>query len=312
MSEKRVTPEVFEKIIILPHGGVPEDICRELQIANFSYSELTGEERDKEILKQLNRIKYDDKVVGTPERTTVWEEGWGENLAELRKTHSLEALMPRYFRKGQPFRLFQNFIHTDNYKFDFEIRRLIQRSYFEYYLSEYENIYEFGCGTGINLIELSKQYPEKRLHGLDLTRSSVGILEILKSEFDINVMGRQWDFTNPDEGYHLEGNCAVYTIAALEQIGKQWEGFLNYLLREKPSMVLHLEPVAEMYDENNLVDWLALEFHRKRHYLDGYYTKLLELEERGLIEILDAHRTYVGNLNDESYSLIVWRPIEAN
>lgn len=285
-------------------GGIEEELSK----VDLSFYELTDDERDKEILEQLKRIENDNKEVGTPERTMVWENGWGENLAELKKTHSLDTLMPGYFRKDQPFRLFQKFIRTDSDRFDLEIRRLIQKKYFEYYFGDYENIYEFGCGTGINLIELSRLYPEKKLHGLDLTRASVDILEILNLEFGIDVTGKQWDFTNPDKEYHLEKNSAVYTVAALEQIGKQWDRFLEYLLEEKPSLVLHLEPVEELYDEDNLIDWLALQFHRKRHYLEGYYTKLTELEKRGVIELLDVHRTYVGNLNDESYSLIVWRP----
>ena len=152
-------------------------------------------------------------------------------------------------------------------------------------------------------------WPNKQLHGCDLTNSSKQIIEILHDEFGIQIDGKQFNFVEPDRNYHLKQDSAVFTVAALEQIGDQWSGFLDYLLIEKPAIVLHLEPIEELYKDDNLVDYLALEFHRKRKYLSGYYTRLKELEAEGKIEILDSHRTYVGNLNDESYSLIVWRPL---
>ncbi len=218
-------------------------------------------------------------------------------------------MMPLYFRRNQSFRLFQNFIHTDNYKFDFELRAIILRNYFKYYLEKFEDIYEFGCGTGINLIEVCKLWPKKRIHGLDLTKSSSSIINILHDKFSLNIDGQAFDFTNPDTNYHINADGAVYTVAALEQIDDKWSLFLDYLLREKPAIVLHLEPVLELYEEDNLIDYLAIKFHKKRHYLSGYYSKLLELEKNGKIQMLDSHRTYVGNLNDESYSLIAWKPI---
>lgn len=289
--------------------SIPEDICILSNVSKLTYRLPTREDRDKEILNQLKRIESDKIKVGTPERTPVWEAGWSENLQELKRTHSLDALMPRYFRKGQPFRLFQDFIYSDNYKLDFELGKIIKRAYFNHYFEDFNTIYEFGCGTGFNLVELSRLFPDKLLFGCDLTIASTDILSILNSEFNIPVQGRQFDFIAPDYSFHLEKNSAVYTAAALEQIGEQYEAFLEYLLSEKPALVLHLEPLEELYDENNLIDYLAKRFHENRHYLKGYYTRLKQLESEQKVEIMAARRTYFGNFNDESYSLLVWRPL---
>lgn len=214
------------------------------------------------------------------------------------------------FRRGIPFRLFQKFIYSDNYKLDFEFGCILQKTFFEMYFSKVEHIYEFGCGTGINLTDVASIFPQKHLHGCDLTQSSIKILKVLKNEMDYDIDGHQFDFTKPDYNYHLKQNSAVYTAAALEQIGENWKKFLQYLLDEKPTLVLHLEPIAELYDrENSITDWLAYEFHQKRRYLDGYYTELLRLQKDGQIEILNTRRTYFGSWNDESYTLVVWRPL---
>ena len=117
-ADKIINNELLNTILSLPGDVIPLPLSEEEQ-SRFTYFVLTEEEHDYEVLQQLRRIKSDNKVVGTPERTMVWEDGWGDNLIDLKKTKNLASLMPKYFRKDQPFRLFSRFIHTDNYKFDF-------------------------------------------------------------------------------------------------------------------------------------------------------------------------------------------------
>lgn len=296
--------------------GLSQDVelasFSELEKYDLEYRMPTPKERDTEILNQLKRIKADNKVVGTPERTQVWENGWNENLEELRKTNSMDALMPKWFREGQPFRLYSEFIYSKNPKFEFELRKVIQRCCFELYFKNCDSVYDFGCGTGVSLVELNKLFPDKKLFGCDLTESSVKILEIINKSFGINVSGSQFDVVHPVLDYHLNEGSGVFTVNALEQTYDKWGDFLDYLLREKPSIVMHLEPISEMYDKDVLIDWLALQFHEKRNYLKGYYTKLLQLEKEGKIQIIEARRTHMGNLNDETFSLLVWKPIQIN
>ena len=69
-----------------------------------------------------------------------------------------------------------------------------------------------------------------------------------------------------------------------------------------------MEPLCELYDPDNLVDYVAYRYHKQRGYLDGYLTRLRQLEAEGRIEILKTQRVYFGNLYHEGYSFIAWRP----
>ena len=69
---------------------------------------------------------------------------------------------------------------------------------------------------------------------------------------------------------------------------------------------MHLEPIVELYDENDLLDYLAKKFHQKRHYLSGLLPYLKELEAEGRIVIDKVQRMHFGNFNHEGYTVLVW------
>ena len=80
-------------------------------------------------------------------------------------------------------------------------------------------------------------------------------------------------------------------------------------MKNSPSLVIHVEPIGELLDQNNLMDYLSLEYFKKRNYLSGYLTRLRELESRQEIEIIMAQRSYMGSFFIDGYSIIIWRPV---
>lgn len=95
---------------------------------------------------------------------------------------------------------------------------------------------------------------------------------------------------------------AVVTFHALEQLGKNFRPFLNFLLEAKPKVIIHVEPLIELY-EDNLLDYLAVQYHRKRGYLEGY----LEAVINSGAEILELKRNHFGSLYHDAYSVLVWK-----
>ena len=85
--------------------------------------------------------------------------------------------------------------------------------------------------------------------------------------------------------------------------------FIDFLLEKKPEICLHIEPIAELLNEENLVDYLSILYFKKRNYLSGFLLKLRELEEAGKIKIHMAKRTFIGSLYIEGYSVIAWSPV---
>ena len=81
------------------------------------------------------------------------------------------------------------------------------------------------------------------------------------------------------------------------------------MLEKKPGICVHLEPIDELLDDNNLIDDLSIKYFRKRNYLKNYLPYLENLEKNGKINIIKKQRIYSGSYFIEGHSLIVWKPI---
>ncbi|GAI42232.1 unnamed protein product [marine sediment metagenome] len=72
-------------------------------------------------------------------------------------------------------------------------------------------------------------------------------------------------------------------------------------MKSSPVLCIHVEPTIELYDESNLVDYLAIKFHKKRGYAENYLTRLRKLEAQNEIEILKVKRLFFGSLKGVVY-----------
>ena len=99
------------------------------------------------------------------------------------------------------------------------------------------------------------------------------------------------------------------TIAALEQTGQNYKKFINYILKQKPKICIHIEPINELMDKNNMLDLLSVLYSRKRNYLDNFLTYLKLIQKNNQIKIIKNERTYLGSLFIEGYSVVIWKPI---
>ena len=70
---------------------------------------------------------------------------------------------------------------------------------------------------------------------------------------------------------------------------------------------MNTEPIYEFYDINDPFELVAPNI-KKRNWLKGYYSSLLNLEKAGDIEILERLRLF-GFLYHETYNFIIWRKV---
>lgn len=288
---------------------IPYD-CRELIAkSDFRYRILTGEERDKVILSVLKKIDYDQLTVVGKNRKGIWEKGWSENLQNfVEKNYNVDELIPKYYRPGLVLRFCGNYITTLDPNFEFNFFKVFRLWLFRKYLKDVESVYEFGCGPGHNLVVLAKLYPEKKIHGLDWTNASCELVNKIAEVHNYNITGHLFDMFSPDEKLELPGKSAIMTFGALEQLGRNFEAFLQFLLRKCPALCLNVEPLHELYNEEHLLDYLAIRYQDKRNYLAGYLEHLRQLGNKDKIEILKTQRIFLGNLNYEGWSFVLWRP----
>jgi SAM-dependent methyltransferase len=274
---------------------------------NIKYVGLTPEERDRCIAASI-RVLLDPEVDKSGEqRLGKWEKSWSENLSAIEKGE--KRLLPYYFQEYGVGRWMGEYIKPLEKGFDYKVLSIILDWLFEKYIADVGTVYEFGCGTGHNLLRAREFNPEAKIFGLDWTEVSQKIIsEMAEKGIVKNTFGKRFDFFNPDPSFYLEKNSAVYTVSALEQVGDRHENFINYLLKQKPRVVFHAEPIEEFLDENNLLDFLTKKYYEKRNYLKGFLTKLKSLEKGDKIEILKAERTYLAGDLIMEYMVVAWAP----
>lgn len=277
---------------------------------NLTYSKFDTKEKDL-FMRRIVDVLLDKNITKTGKhRLSQWENGWRQNLREIQKDNNLESIEPRYFGKYSAVRINRELAKPLSKNFERNTLSVIQNWLFDKYLRNVDNVYEFGCGTGRNLLLVRDVNPKAELWGLDWTSSSQKIIRKLAKEgFDDKLFAKKFDFFSPDKKFKLKNKSAVYTVAALEQTGKNYKKFIDYLIENRPKVVIHIEPMAELLDQNNLMDYLSIQYFKKRNYLDGLLDHLKMIEKAGKIKIVKAGRTYLGSLFIDGYSVTVWMPL---
>lgn len=279
-----------------------------LAVSNLDYDFITGPERDKVILQSLKHIKDDTQSIGADCRTEEWRKGWQENLDAYKRSNSLDSIVPKFIRPNRFLRFRQDFIQPANEYFERDYCKLFQIWLFETYMAPYDTIYEFGCGSGFNLVCMADLFPDKCLVGTDFVDSSVNLINKIAETQGCNMSGYLFDMITPNLDFKLEDNSCVLTFGALEQLAGKSESFIEYLIAQKVGLCVHVEPTIELYNPDNIVDYLAIQFHLKRGYSTGLLPFLRKKEERGEIDIKKVKRLYFGNHRMEGYTYMAWSP----
>lgn len=309
-EKKSITEDDFGALFNVSCEKFPAVFFEKLHNVDTCYMFANKNELEEYIFNVLKLIHSNNIQRTLEQYLQTWEKGWSENLSFLsqKSVPVVEALKPKYFRDSRFLRFNKELIVSDNLSLEYDLFVLSRYIIFSKYLCEYENIYEFGCGSCQNLLMLSEMFPSKKICGLDWVEPSVKIAKKLSETLDRNIEGFIFDMLNPSPDIVLKPNSAVITIHSLEQLGQRHDKLLSFIIAARPDIVINYEPILEFYDEDNLLDYLAILYSRKRNYLSGYFTALRELEKQNKIEILQAYRPYLGGIIHES-SLIIWRPL---
>lgn len=309
MSKYKLIDEViFSKMIGVNLQQLPTECKKLLSKYKLSYRFLTKKERDQVLLKVIKRITSPEKKRVGEKYKQVWEKGWEENLQSfIDSNYNLNELVPKFIKPNQPVRFFSEYVLPSSDHFELNYYTIFRLYLFITYLKDPQTIYEFGCGTGYNLIELSKLYPTKDLYGADWTKASKKILKIASEKYKLPIKGSVFNMFRPDLSFKMKPDSAVLVIGALEQLGTKFKPFIDYILEQQTKIVVHVDSIIELYDKDNLMDYLAYYFDQKRNYLKGYLPYLKKLENQGKIEILKIQRSPFGSLFHDGYSYIIWR-----
>jgi hypothetical protein len=265
---------------------------------------LSDSEQDvlcQEILAEIQTGRFKPAGEAHEENRSHWEQVWA-----LQGWKSV----PPYLRSGDLLRVNQHFLRTQKRSQELYWYKRLRSALLSTYFKNVPGIYEFGCGSGWNLLAAHDLYPTKKLVGLDWAQSAVDRLNGLGPYWQgERIRAKHFDFFHPDYALKLEPNSGVWTVWSLEQTGKDWGAFLEYLLDQRPACCVHVEPIVEWYDPKNPVDATAILYHRARKYWEGFPDVMDDLQAQGKVEILEKQRAYLGSKYLEACSLFVWRPL---
>jgi hypothetical protein len=305
--ESNLGPEGFKKMLGVE--TLPQACLKVIDERNFRYHAFTQEEREAKMLEMIHHLEEDLPVSG-PSRKPNWEKGWQENCDKFVESgYEEDALLPGYFgRPANVLRLFGNYILPEDNYFEVSCLKVFQAWLSETYFKDKTHVYEFGCGPAHNLYALSKADPSKTYWGLDWTKASQNTIAKIVEATGWDIRAKNFDMFNPPQDFAVEPGSAIFSIGMMEQAGKNFGAFADYMMAQDASVFIHLEPIIELHDENILFDYLAIRYLRKRNYLDGYLNHLRNLEKDGKINIEES-RVLMGCAFHNSWNLIVWRKI---
>lgn len=276
---------------------------------NFNYFKSSTQEKESVFLNVIKKVYSNSLSKSGKYRKDEWEKGWQENLENFRKSnYDLNELVPKYIRPNQTLRLFYQYVQPEDPRFELHWYNVFRNWIFSAYLKDVKNIYEFGCGSGYNLSILANLFPRKKIVGLDWVESSKNIVNNMANSHNLNVKGYVFNMFEPDYKLKIEEDSAVITLGGLEQLGKNYKKFSQYILKNSPQICIHMEPFYEIYNSDILFDHLAIEYIKKRNYLYGYIDHLKKLESQQKIKIIKLQRVQLGSLFHEGYSYVIWTP----
>jgi hypothetical protein len=264
---------------------------------------------NRNMFKEMIETELQKKLnVSGPERLKDWDYGWGELLLELEKSKSLNCLEPQYFGKYPYIRFNNELYEIENNDLEKTVLKFIIQLLIELTLPVgVEQYYEFGCGTGHHLFKLKSKFKDRSFCGLDWSIKSQEIINLANDISGLDIQGRNFDYFNPFKDKFFLDDSIFFTVASMEQIGTDFENFVQFVLHSKPKIVIHVEPMYELFDDFEVIEKLTKEYMEKRNYLRGYLSRLRELEKQNKIDILAQFRTNIGSVFLEGYSILIFK-----
>jgi len=300
MQNKLTKDEVLNHFNIL-YDDLPESI--QLQLDKFfpiQYDELNSEQYKEYYelcLEMLNKKLEVD-----------WQDDWFSVLQNLRTNDDnvKSIIRPKWFRESA-FVNIQNCLSlTETPYVDWEYQLITRQMLFYTHLRDIENICEFGSGSGTNFYLINEILQNKNFILSDISVTSLKIIEELKRKLNRNNLTYSNIDIEQDIDLQLPDNTAVITTSVLEQIGDNYKNFINFILKEKPQIVINVEPIVELLDSKNGFDNVMNLYCEKRKYLAGYLTELEKLEKQKKIKIIMKKRTMVSGTFIEN-SVLIWK-----
>jgi hypothetical protein len=306
--EMNVGPAEFEQALGLAPGELDSRTTGLLERASLEFAKIDRAGQAAIEAETMERIERGFTVVGE-HREGIWRDAWQEQLDRFEASgFDLKALNPKFVDGSTVLRWQGEYINALTSQFELLFMEILRDMLFRKYLADVDGFYEFGSGSAFNVAAYAQLFPDVPACALDWAPAAVRLAELMRERLGMKVRGERFDFFAPHQKLALDPNSGVFTMCALEQTGDRFGPFLDYLVRQRPRRVVHVEPTVELYDPNSSHDRLAIEYHTRRKYLNGLLPALKALAAENRIRLVYSRRLRFGSRFHECFSVHVWEP----
>ena len=270
------------------------------------YRNLTDAEAIKVVSEIRLKINDPNTRKAGPEFKANWESNWNENLSRYNSAADDFSLVPAFISSTEILRFRGYYIQPLVPDFEMKIVRILRQYLYENYLIDVSELHEFGAGTGFNLIQFCQIFPEKKTYGYDWSPSAVELIKKAGDAKGFQIQTHHFDMFNPDYSLQIDGNAGLLTVGAMEQLGTNWNPFLDFMLAKRFTIYINIETIYDYSQSEDDYIEITRQYIRRRNWLQGYYRELRRLENEGVIKIL-TQQVVIGSRFHDSWSFTVWK-----
>lgn len=187
-----------------------------------------------------------------------------------------------------------------------QFRKYILNYHIEQHVKSSQTLVELGCGWGLNIWTLLANNKQRRIEGYELSENGLKSCKEINDHFKCNVYFKNIDLTDLSTFPSFRKKI-IYTYHVLEQLKYDSEIVIENILKSKPDMVLHFEPVPELY-KNSDHEKLVKQYIKFRDYQDNLLSTLKRFEKDEKIIIVEAKRLYFAANPLYETCFIKWIP----
>lgn len=179
------------------------------------------------------------------------------------------------------------------------------------FIPEASSVIEIGAGYGSKIIGLSnfKEIKKKPLFGFELSVNGCKTMDLLSKPLDLNLKTGYCDLENMniDPNMVPEGSI-IFTSYSLHYTSNLSVKLIDRINRLKPKVVIHFEPVYELFSENTIHELMCRKYFEANDYTKNILSVLNKAEESKKINLKVIKPNILGSNPFLPISIIIWEP----
>lgn len=256
-------------------------------------------------LESLELLQRRWSSVDDEERQKVWDEGWREAFNNYQQDGSLVA---GFTHPTTMVNVDGTYFRPIDSNFEINYQALIRSYVLDTYFEDCTAFIEFGSGSGINLVAAAKRLPSVRIIGSDFVPAAVELHNAIAAKTGYPIESYLFDMRAPISHHAFPKGSSVLTYGSVEQLGNNFQPFLDFLLEMQPKVVVHVETDSSFLLDGKLPDFIAKSYSEVRGYPNQFLGRLLEMQNEERIRIVTTERSVAYPGLTPGNNLFVWVP----